>query len=228
MVVNKPGGVLTQAPPGIDSMELRVKRLFRSYQPADSQKKIYVGLPHRLDRPVSGALMFCKNKPTTKALSAQFQQRSVNKVYWAVVTGAFEKKHGVLQDFVRKIPGEAKSEIVGADDEGAQNAELSYEVLGETNELSWLRIQLKTGRTHQIRLQISSRNHAILGDQLYGSRVEFGPETLDLRARWISLHARFLEFTLPENEKRVEVIAPLPEWWSGLIDQFPAMESLDY
>ena len=201
-VVNKPGGVLTQAPPGIDSMELRVKRLFRSYQPADSQKKVYVGLPHRLDRPVSGALMFCKNKTTTKALSAQFQERTVTKFYWAVVQGELESTKGVFKNMMRKIPGEAKSEVVSETDAGAQYAELAYEVLGAADQMSWLRIRLLTGRTHQIRLQTSSRDHAILGDHLYGASEDFGPETLDLRARWISLHARHLEFTIPETEKK--------------------------
>lgn len=227
-VVNKPGGVLTQAPPGIDSMELRVKRLFRSYQPVDSQKKVYVGLPHRLDRPVSGALMFCKNKSTTKALSAQFQERTVSKIYWAVVDGVLDSPSGVFKDMMRKIPGEAKSEVVPENDSDGQYAELAYEVLGTADQMSWIRIRLMTGRTHQIRLQTSTRGHAILGDHLYGASRDFGPETLDLRARWISLHARHLEFTLPETEKRVQVTASLPTWWDDLVQRFPEMTSLDY
>lgn len=228
LVVNKPGGVLTQSPPGIDSMELRVKRLFKSYQPEGSQKKNYVGVPHRLDRPVSGAMVFCKNKATTKEISSQFQQRLVDKVYWAVVEGEMSESSGRLLDTMRKIPGEAKSEVVGADQDGAQHAELDYEVLGVSQGKSWLRIRLGTGRTHQIRLQTATRGNMILGDQLYGSRLEFGPKTNDLRARWISLHARRLAFTVPEKHERVGVTAPLPSWWGPLLAEFPAMAELEF
>ncbi len=228
LVVNKPGGVLTQAPPGIDSMELRVKRLFKSYQPEGSHKKIYVGVPHRLDRPVSGVMMFCKNKTTTQEISAQFQKRAVGKIYWAVVEETMPGENGTLIDSMRKIPGEAKSEIVSSDHEDAQHAELDFQVLGTSQGKSWLRIQLKTGRTHQIRLQLSSRGNKILGDQLYDSPVDFGPETSDLRARWISLHARRLDFTVPENKQKIEVTAPLPVWWSPLAEEFPEMKNLEF
>jgi RluA family pseudouridine synthase len=227
-VVNKPGGLLTQAPPGIDSMELRTKRLFKSYQPEGSQKKIYVGVPHRLDRPVSGAILLCKNKQTTKEISRQFQNREVRKVYWAVVQGELSSAQGTWTDTMRKISGQAKSELVAADHENAQYAELDLEVLGAANGLSWIRIELKTGRTHQIRLQTSSRGHAILGDHLYESQADFGPDTMDLRARWISLHARHLEFTIPETGKRAEITAPLPEWWAPCIEAFPKMQTLDF
>lgn len=228
LVVNKPGGVLTQGPPGIDSMELRIKKLFKSYQPADSTKKIYAGVPHRLDRPVSGVMVFGKNKLTTRALSAQFQKRDVRKVYWAVVQGIVPDDGGTWKDTMRKLPDQAKSEITTADHPESQHAELSYQVIARSHELSWLQIELGTGRTHQIRLQTSSRGFPILGDQLYGSPTPFGPQTADLRARWISLHARRLEFTIPETEKRVQITAPVPDAWKSLAAAFPDTQVDDF
>lgn len=227
LAINKPGGLLTQAPPGIDSMELRIKRILRADQ-VDLSKKTYVGVPHRLDRPVSGIMLFGKNKGATRLLSAQFQQRTVQKVYWAVVEGELNEPSGQWTDHMRKLPDAARSEIVDDTHEQAQFAELSYDVLGIAEGLSWLRIRLGTGRTHQIRLQASSRGFPILGDHQYHSGREFGPTTDDLRARWISLHARRIEFGVPNTARRADLIAPLSSHWAPLIELFPEMQQIDF
>ena len=85
LVVNKPAGVLTQAPAGIDSMEVRVKAFYRERE--EKEGNIYLGLPHRLDRPVSGAIVFARHVRAAQRLSSQFENRTVTKVYWAVVEG---------------------------------------------------------------------------------------------------------------------------------------------
>ena len=227
LAINKPGGLLTQAPPGIDSMEARIKRELKLAQ-TDPAKKVYVGVPHRLDRPVSGIMLFGKNKGVTRLLSAQFQERTVQKIYWAVVQGELAEASGSWTDNMRKLPDSAQSEIVGPDHADAQLAELSYEVLGTAEGLSWLRIRLGTGRTHQIRLQTSSRDLPILGDHQYGSKREFGPTTNDLRARWISLHARRIEFAVPNTARRADIVAPLSSHWSPLIELFPEMKQIKF
>ena len=101
-------------------------------------------------------------------------------------------------------------------------------MLGTAGGLSWLRIRLGTGRTHQIRLQASSRGFPILGDRQYKSTREFGPKTDDLRARWISLHARRIEFGVPNTGRRADLVAPLSTHWRPLIDLFPEMEQIDF
>lgn len=227
LAINKPGGLLTQAPPGIDSMELRIKRVWRSEQ-VDPSAKTYVGVPHRLDRPVSGVMLFGKNKGVTRLLSAQFRQREVEKVYWAVVEGEVGEASGQWTDHMRKLPDSAQSEIVSETHDDAQYAELSYDLLGAVEGLSWLRIRLGTGRTHQIRLQASSRRLPILGDRQYGSDREFGPKTNDLRARWISLHARRIEFAVPNTGRRADLVAPLADHWDPLVELFPEMKRIDY
>lgn len=211
LVVNKPGGLLTQAPPEIDSLEDSVRDWLRERQ--DDSSRPYVGIPHRLDRPASGVMIVGRDRKSTKALSSQFEMRRVEKTYWALVEGSVENGHGQWTDYLRKLPNEARSEIVKGDAEGAQFARLRYKVLLPLPTATLLEIELETGRTHQIRLQSASRFHPILGDDMYGSTMQFGPQTDDSRQRWIALHARRLVFFHPKTDQRVEVVAPLPIHW---------------
>lgn len=211
IVVDKPGGLLTQAPAGIDSLELRIKRWRRQQGTLDSNN--YLGVPHRLDRAVSGLMLFATSKPVTKNLCQQFEQRSVEKTYWALVTGCVKPSKGDWVDWMRKRPDGAKSEIVDLGAEGGQLAKLSYQVKLQSDSVSLLEIKLETGRTHQIRLQAACREHPILGDDLYGSTIAYGPQTSDLRLRWIALMSKQLAFTHPETEERLEFDAEPSEWW---------------
>ena len=180
LVLNKPGGLLTQAPPGIDSLELRTKQFLKIRD--QKPHKVYIGVPHRLDRPVSGVIVVTKNIRATQRISTQIQQRTVTKKYWAVVEGSVTQDQGSWTDTMRKIPDEAKSELVEADHPEAKEAILQFTVLDRSDQLSWLEIELTTGRTHQIRLQCASRGFPICGDSLYGATTNFGPETMDLRS----------------------------------------------
>lgn len=214
LVVNKPGGLLTQGPPGVDSLEERVRRFYKRRE--GKTGKIYLGLPHRLDRPVSGAIVFARHERAAQRLSLQFEERRVKKVYWAIVEGEVAPHAGAWTDFMRKIPGQPRSEIASAGAEGAQWALLEYRVLAGLQGASLLEIQLGTGRTHQIRVQAASRGHPVLGDSLYGAATPFGPATSDERQRWISLHARRLVFRHPMIDETVDVAAPLPAFWPQL------------
>ncbi len=211
LVVNKPGGLLTQAPPGIDSMELRVRRfLLRRENRAGN---IYLSPCHRLDRPVSGLLIFVRNIRAAQRLSAQFEKRTVLKTYWAIVEGIVAPSSGKWTDSMRKITGEARSEIVAPDHPEAQFAALNYSVLKQTGQCSVLEIELETGRTHQIRLQAASRSFSILGDELYGAKLPFGPQSNDLRLRWIALMARRLRFQHPMTNESIDLTAPPSAAW---------------
>lgn len=211
MVMNKPGGLLTQGPPGIDSLELRTKQFLKIRD--EKPGKVYLGVPHRLDRPVSGAMVVVKNVRAAKRLSEQFQVRSVTKKYWTVVAGSPEQESGTWRNWMRKIPDEAKSEIIAHDHPDAKSAVLHFQILARSEAITLVEIELETGRTHQIRLQCSSRGLPIVGDELYGSQMAFGPETDDLRKRWIALHARRLAFTHPISQKSIDQTAPVPDHW---------------
>ena len=211
MVVNKPAGLLTQAPPEIDSMELRLKRFLKIRE--EKPGKVYLGVPHRLDRPVSGVMVFAKNVRATQRIARQFEYRSVTKTYWAIVEGTPESASGEWIDYMRKIPGEAKSEIVDADHDEGKLAVLKYRTLTDFGVKSLLEIRLETGRTHQIRLQCACRNLPIVGDVQYNASESFGPPEPNERKRRIGLHARYLKFEHPISGEIVSQTAPLSGPW---------------
>lgn len=215
LVVNKPGGILIQSPPGIDSLVDQVRQ-FEQQRTGDPPDRIYVGVPHRLDRPVSGAIVLARTRRAAQRLSEQFAGRLVGKEYWALVEGQVEPERGVWQDHLRKLPGEAKAAIAEPNHPDARIAVLHYAVERRDDFGSWLRIRLETGRMHQIRIQAGSRGHPVLGDATYGSTVPFGPETNDWRARWIGLHARRLTFRHPRTRDKLVVEAPVPACWLTL------------
>lgn len=209
IVFNKPPGLLTQAPPGIDSLELRARQFLMKRD--DAKSKIYLTPIHRLDRPVSGIVVFARNVRAAKRVSAQFQNRTVEKKYLARVEGRLEDGEQQLEDFMRKVPDEARSEVVAADHPDSKNAALKFVTRERSDNSSLVEIELLTGRTHQIRLQFASRGHAILGDSLYGATTPFGEQTVDLRQRQIALHAWRIKFDHPIDDEKVE-IELLPEW----------------
>jgi len=214
LVVNKPPGLSTQAPPGIDSLEVQVKNLLG--RRSGCAGEVYLAVPHRLDRPVSGAIVFASHIRAARRLSRQFESRRIEKVYWACVAGGVLPEVGTWRDVLRKIPGQARAEVVAADHPEGREAVLHYCVLGRAEWGTWLEIRLETGRTHQIRIQAASRGWPVLGDEQYGSAVPFGIQHEDPRRRAVALHARRLVFRDPMTKQTVDVTAPAPAAWQEL------------
>ncbi len=223
LAVNKPAGLSTQLPPRIDSLERHVREWLGRHAAARGEPTadVYVGLPHRLDRPVSGVILFAKTRRAARLISRQFERRQVRKIYWACVAGAVDPPEGTWIDFVRKVPDEPRVEIVAADAPGAQQAVLHYRTLTPpaavaNKPFTWLEIELETGRMHQIRIQAASRGHPVLGDAIYGAATQFGPDPADPRERAIALHAQTLIFRHPETDELLTLTAPLPAAWEAL------------
>src|SRR5438034_1325906 len=153
LAVAKPAGLLTQGvPPGIPTLEARVKAYLkeRYHKPGN----VYLGIPHRLDRPVSGVVLFARNTKAARRLAEQFQERQVTKVYWAAVEGDVEPAEGTWEDWLLKRQQEARSEKVARETPGARHAVLRYRKLGAGGPgVSLLEIRPETGRMHQIRVQ---------------------------------------------------------------------------
>ncbi|MDO5580129.1 MAG: RluA family pseudouridine synthase [Planctomycetia bacterium] len=212
LAVNKRAGLLTQAPAGIDSLEFQVK----DYLTRRDKKtgKCYLGIPHRLDRPASGVILFTKNSRAANKLCEQFQERSVEKYYWALVGGVIEEDQGTWNDYMRKIPGRAEAEILSPMHPDAREAILHFEVLRRFDQFTWLKIHLETGRTHQIRLQCGSRGFPLLGDALYGSSIPFGEQFEDERLRAIALHAHEISFVHPQTKEKIHLTAPVSPTWT--------------
>ncbi len=210
--VQKKAGLLTQAPPGIDNLETQLRDFCK--QREGKTGNIYLAIIHRLDRPVSGAIVFCRNVRAAQRLAAQFRERTVRKKYWAIVEAGPTDDQGEWLDFVRKIPDVARGEVVDQTTEGGKRAELAYQVLARIEGYALLEIELQTGRYHQIRLQCAARGCPVLGDRLYGARESFGPNVEDPRHHHIALHARQLTFRHPMVEEVVDITAPLTDAWN--------------
>jgi 23S rRNA pseudouridine1911/1915/1917 synthase len=211
LVVNKPGGLLTQAPLGIDSLEFRIKTFLKERDALAGDD--YLGVPHRLDRPVSGAIVFAKDVRAARRISKQFERRAVEKKYWALVAGEVTPDEATWTDHLKKIAGEPRTIVADPTDPDGRIAILHYRVLQRLAGKTLLEIELETGRTHQIRVQCASRGHPLLGDDLYRSTLPFGPWHDDERQRLVALHAQSLRFRHPATQEYISVVAPLPEYW---------------
>lgn len=214
LVVNKRPGLLTQAPAGIDSLEVQVRAFYKHRE--QKEGNIYLGLPHRLDRPVSGAIVFARHVRAAQRLARQFEERTVMKVYWTVVEGDIRPDEGTWTDHLHKRHGMAQAIVVPDDDPRGKLAVMHWRVLARTDGGTWLEVQLETGRTHQVRVQAASRGHPVVGDAQYGAVQPFGEQFEDERLRAIALHARQLGFNHPMTRQPVDVVAPPPNTWRTL------------
>lgn len=215
LAVVKPAPLLTQAPPGIPSLEAQVKAYIKEKH--NKPGNVYLGVPHRLDRPVSGVVLFARNSKSAARLAEQFQKRQVTKVYWGIVEGSLEPAAGVWEDWLLKIKQEARAERVDTGTPGARHARLSYRVVEHRSESTLVEFIPETGRMHQLRLQAALRGHPILGDVLYGAATPFGPTAELPRDRIIALHARTLTFLHPLRYEPLTVTAPLPAAWQSSV-----------
>lgn len=173
---------------------------------------VYLGAMSRLDAPVSGVILFAKTSKAASRLTEQFRERTVDKIYWALVVGRIVPATGSLSDWIRKDERHRRMHAASAEAPFAQEARLAYRTLKEAGKWSLLGIELETGRKHQIRLQLAERGYPIVGDRKYGSRESF-PDG-------IGLHARRIEFMHPVRQERIVVESPLPSGWrfTGLLD----------
>jgi 23S rRNA pseudouridine1911/1915/1917 synthase len=211
LAVVKPAPLLTQGPPGIPTLEALVKAYLkeRYHKPGN----VYLGIPHRLDRPVSGVIVFARNTKAAQRLAEQFKQRQVRKLYWALVEGDVADAEGRWEDRLLKKPEESRSEVVAADVPGAKHAVSRFRRLWSGDEGTLLEVEPETGRMHQIRVQAAARGYPVRGDEIYGSRRPFGPIAPLPRERAIGLHARQLTFLHPIRFEPITLIAPLPAFW---------------
>jgi 23S rRNA pseudouridine1911/1915/1917 synthase len=214
LAVNKPAPLLTQAPPGVPSLEAMARAYVKEKyaKPAG----VYLGIPHRLDRPVSGVVVFARNTKAARRVHAQFAEHRVRKVYWAAVEGEVAPEAGVWDDWVRKIAAEARVVRAAEGEPGAKLATLEYRVLRKFDGGTLLELAPLTGRMHQLRVQAAWRGHPVLGDTAYGSARPFGPTAEQPRDRVIALHARRLTLAHPFTKQELTFEAPLPGYWNEL------------
>jgi 23S rRNA pseudouridine1911/1915/1917 synthase len=164
---------------------------------------VFFGVAHRIDRPVSGAIIFAKTDKALSRINKIIHDRQIRKKYWAIVKTKPKNMSGVLINHLWKNEEKNKSFVVDPLSRGAVEAELDYKVIGESDNYFLLEIELHTGRHHQIRVQLSEMSCPIRGDLKYGYHRS-NPDGS------ISLHARSIEFVHPVKNERMLIVAPPP------------------
>lgn len=195
IVVEKPQNIPTQQD---DTGDISVLDIVKDYLKIKYKKpgKVFAGLVHRLDRPVGGIMVFARTSKGASRLSATIRDREFGKKYLAVVRGDLDNKIGMMRDFLLKDKKNNKTKVVDIKTEGAKEAILDYEVLDKNQDMSLVLINLRTGRSHQIRVQFSSR-----GTPLYGD-VKYGIEENDWRGN-IALWSNEISFPHPVSKENM-------------------------
>ncbi len=206
LVINKDPGILVQ---GDKTGDETLTDLGREYLKAKYQKpgNVFLHCTHRLDRPVSGLVVFARTSKSLDRMNKAFREREVEKTYLAIVKGIVKKTNGNLRHWIEKDKTRNIARIYKAPQHSAKEALLDYELISRTNSLSLLSVHPLTGRPHQIRAQMSKIDHPIKGDLKYG----FPTANHD---KSISLHAFKLTFIHPVKKEPIELLAhPDGEAW---------------
>lgn len=202
LVVNKRSGQLVQ---GDKTGNLPLSELFKDFIKLRDHKpgNVFLGVVHRIDRPVSGVCLFAKTGKSLARLNEAFRSRETSKFYWAVVHKQPPLKKGKLVNWLKKNEAINKSRIVPEGTKDALEAILDYELIASNEGLFLLQIRLHTGRHHQIRVQLAGIGCPITGDTKYGGK--------SLEVGKISLHARILTIQHPVKKEECTFIAPMPD-----------------
>jgi 23S rRNA pseudouridine1911/1915/1917 synthase len=206
LAVAKPSGVVSAH---FQGREQTLDLLVKSYLKEKYKKpgNVFLGVVQRLDRPVSGVLLFARTSKAAARLARQFRDGTVEKVYWTVVEGEVTQMAGSLEDWLKKDPQASRAQVVAPRTPGALQALLHFSRRSTYGGLSWLELRPQSGRRHQLRVQLSYHGYPIYGDAKYGSLHTFGNA--------IALHAHSLTFLHPVRYEPITVTADLPRTWHG-------------
>ena len=221
IAVVKPAGVLTQGGP---SGKISLFDIVKEYLKEKYKKpgNVFLGLVHRLDMPVSGIVLFGKTSKGASRLSEQFRNRTIQKTYYAIVLGKPKEQKQVLKQSINKISFFVQGFTEKTDEEmlaeikkatKTRTAELEYEVVKSNSKYSLIKVTPKTGRFHQIRIQMSKIGCPILGDTQYGKQSSGEWKSL----KSIALSATAISFETATAEKQINLEIPLPEEWNKYI-----------
>ncbi len=224
LVVNKPAGMVTHPAHGNYSGTLVNALLYYCKQLSTLNTETRAGIVHRLDKDTSGVMVVAKTNAAHAHLAKQFSERTIGREYWAVVWGTFKEKSGMIEAELGRSKSDRKKIAVVA---GGKHAITEYEVIKRFDYLTLVRLRLRTGRTHQIRVHLAHINHPVFGDPVYhGRRIVAGPGTAQQKAEVHALlqlinrqalHAKTLDFTHPRTGRRMSFDSALPADFSAVL-----------
>jgi 23S rRNA pseudouridine1911/1915/1917 synthase len=218
LAVNKPAGIPSQGDEsGSESLVDLVTRYLRERYAKPGN--VYVGLLHRLDRPTSGVILLARTSKAAGRLSAQFRAGAIEKIYWAIVEGVPAQVSGEWIDRLEKDRRINRSHILGEGKSEGKEARVAFRVLERVEGVTKLELLPGTGRSHQLRAQLSGRGLPIVGDSRYGAKSRIVAS--DGRGR-IGLHARELRFMHPTRGEAIAIVAPVPADWPEPLTGGPA------
>ncbi len=205
IAVNKSAGDLVQGDQtGDETLADKVKAYVKNKynKPGD----VFLGIPHRIDRPVSGVVIYARTSKALTRFNKMFQEKDkeIEKIYWAIVENTPREDEEQLRNYIRRNPKQNKSYIAENEKDGAKLAILDYRLLACSQKYFLLEVKLYTGRHHQIRCQLAHIGCPIRGDLKYGAKRS-------IEGGGIGLHARKLRFIHPVKKEQIEIVAPVPK-----------------
>lgn len=207
LVVEKPAGILVQ---GDITRSITLLQLAKEYIKEKYKKpgNVFLAIVHRLDKPVSGVVVFARNSKSASRLSEAFRERKVNKEYLAICKGSFLEKKGIIRGYLgwneKKQKAIITKELIG------KEAITNYEVLEDFRKYSLVKLIPETGRKHQIRAHLSYIGHPILGDEKYGGGKLFRDKIL--------LHCYKMVIPHPVKRENKEFKAEIPDFWKEFLE----------
>ena len=212
LVVNKPKGMVVHPAPGHYTGTLVNAIMYHCKDNLSGINGVMrPGIVHRIDMDTTGSLLICKNDRAHQALAEQLKEHSITRKYHAIVHGRLKEDEGTIDKPIGRHPIDRKKMSVHCTN--GREAVTHYRVLKRFQQFTYIECQLETGRTHQIRVHMSSIGHPILGDQVYGSAK------CPYKLQGQTLHAKVLGITHPTTGEYMEFDAPLPDYFQGLLEK---------
>lgn len=210
LIVNKPKGMVVHPAPGHYTGTL-VNALMHHCKDNLSgiNGELRPGIVHRIDMDTTGLLVVCKNDKAHNFVAEQLKEHSITRKYQAIVYNAFKDEEGTVEGNIGRHPNDRKKMTITPN---GKEAITHYKVLKNMGKYTLIECQLETGRTHQIRVHMSSINHPLLGDEIYG------PKTCPFKLQGQVLHAKSLGFIHPTTKEYMEFDSELPAYFTKLID----------
>ena len=210
IIVNKSSGEIVQGDKTGDTPLVETVRAYIK-EKYNKPGNVFCGLTHRLDRPVSGVVIFAKTSKALERINNMLKNHEIKKTYWAIVKNSPKQSEGTLVNYLVRNEKQNKSFAYSIEKPNSKRAELNYKVIGKSDNYTLLEVNLITGRHHQIRCQLAAMGCPIKGDLKYG----FDRSNRDGS---ISLHARCVEFIHPVSKELILVEAPTPKdtLWEAL------------